>query len=206
MACHCGLDPQSSLCIKTAGQARNDIFAAIRLLFVSYPFQIIFTANKNTAMQNVYAYKLTDITGKELDLSQYAGKKILLVNTASACGLTPQYAQLQELHETYKDKLQVIGLPCNDFGAQEPGTEKEIATFCETHFSVTFPLTQKVFTKGDAISPIYKFLETKELNGLQDSEVVWNFQKYLIDEKGNLEAVFHPKTEVISEEFLKHLS
>lgn len=157
-------------------------------------------------MATIYDYKLNDLQGNPLDLSAYAGKKILLVNTASACGLTPQYAQLQELHETHNDKVQVIGLPCNDFGGQEPGTEKEIGTFCETHFSVSFPLTQKVVIKGDNISPIYSFLTKKELNGKEDSEVIWNFQKYLINEKGELEAVFHPKTEVISEDFLNHLA
>ncbi len=157
-------------------------------------------------MQLVYDYKLQDINNQPFDLSAFKGKKILLVNTASACGLTPQYAQLQELHENYKDKVAVVGLPCNDFGAQEPGTENEIKTFCETNFNVTFPLTQKVKIKGDDISPIYEFLTKKELNGLEDSEVIWNFQKYLIDENGELEAVFHPKTEVLSEDFLKHLS
>jgi glutathione peroxidase len=157
-------------------------------------------------MPLVYDYKLQDINDQPLDLAAFKGKKILLVNTASACGLTPQYAQLQELHENYSDKIAVIGLPCNDFGAQEPGTENEIKTFCETNFHVTFPLTQKVKIKGDDISPIYEFLTKKDLNEKEDSDVIWNFQKYLIDENGKLEAVIHPKTEVMSEEFLKYLS
>ena len=157
-------------------------------------------------MPLVYDYKLQDINNQPLDLAAFKGKKILLVNTASACGLTPQYAQLQELHENYSDKIAVIGLPCNDFGAQEPGTENEIKTFCETSFHVTFPLTQKVKIKGDRITPLYEFLTKKELNGKEDSDVIWNFQKYLIDENGALEAVIHPKTEVMSEEFLKYLS
>lgn len=156
-------------------------------------------------MKTVYDYALTDLQGNALDLNQFKGKKILLVNTASACGLTPQYAQMQELYENYKEKLVVIGLPCNDFGNQEPGTEQEIKTFCETHFSVTFPLTQKVNIKTAPISPIYEFLIKKELNGLEDSEVVWNFQKYLIDEDGKLVAVIHPQAEVINEDFLSKI-
>ncbi len=154
----------------------------------------------------IYDTALLDINGQPFDLTQFKGKKILLVNTASACGLTPQYAQLQELHLAHGDKLAVVGLPCNDFAGQEPGTAEEIVTFCETHFSVTFPLTQKVFIKGENISPIYQYLTKLSQNGKQDSEVSWNFQKYLIDENGLLEAVFAPTIEVISEEFLKHIA
>jgi glutathione peroxidase len=153
----------------------------------------------------IYDINLLDIKGKPFELSQFKGKKILLVNTASACGLTPQYAQLQELHLSHGDTLAVVGLPCNDFGGQEPGTADEIVTFCETHFSVTFPLTEKVIIKGANISPIYQYLTKKEMNDLQDSEVSWNFQKYLIDENGFLEAVFAPTVEVISDEFLKNI-
>lgn len=156
-------------------------------------------------MPKIYDYKLKDIAGNDFDLSQFEGKKILLVNTASECGLTPQYAQLQEVYEQFKNKLIIVGLPCNDFGGQEPGTEQQVAAFCETNFHVTFPLTQKVNIKTSPVSPIYEYLTKKELNGLQDSEVLWNFQKYLINEQGELEAVFHPKTEVVSEEFLKHV-
>ncbi|MDB5283854.1 MAG: glutathione peroxidase [Bacteroidota bacterium] len=149
----------------------------------------------------VYDYKLKNIKGNDLDLAAYKGKKILLVNTASACGLTPQYKQLEELYENMKDKLEIIGLPCNDFAGQEPGTEKEIAEFCEINFKVTFPLTAKVKIKGDT-DPIYQFLTQKELNGYTDSEVVWNFQKYLVNETGNLVAVFGPQVDPLSEEVL----
>ena len=159
----------------------------------------IFDIMSNT----VYNYKLKNIKGESLDLSAYKGKKILLVNTASACGLTPQYKQLEELHENFKGKLQVIGLPCNDFAGQEPGTEQEIAQFCEVNYGVTFPLTAKVKIKGNEPDAIYKFLTKKELNGFADSEVAWNFQKYLIDETGQLEAVFAPQVEPLSEEILK---
>src|ERR1700686_5147568 len=118
----------------------------------------------------VYDYKLKDIKGGELDLAAFKGKKILLVNTASACGLTPQYKQLEELYENYKHKLEVAGLPCNDFACQEPGSEKEIEKFCETNFGVTFPLTAKVKIKGNDVEPLYQFLTKKELNGYGDSE------------------------------------
>jgi glutathione peroxidase len=155
------------------------------------------------AMGNtVYDYKLKSIDGSEIDLSVYSGKKILLVNTASACGLTPQYKQLEELYENYKDKLVVIGLPCNDFAGQEPGNEKEIAQFCETNFGIRFPLTSKVKIKGDAPDAIYKYLTSKALNGYSDSEVAWNFQKYLINENGMLTGVFAPPVDPLSEEIL----
>ena len=150
----------------------------------------------------VYGYKLKGIKGNEIDLSTFKGKKILLVNTASACGLTPQYKQLEELSENFKDKLQVIGLPCNDFAGQEPGTETEIAQFCEVNYGVSFPLTAKVKIKGDTPDAIYQFLTKKELNGYADSEVAWNFQKYLIDENGQLSAVFAPPVEPLSDEIL----
>jgi len=151
----------------------------------------------------VYNYKLKNIKGEELDLSAFKGKKILLVNTASACGLTPQYKQLEELNDTFKDKLQIIGLPCNDFAGQEPGTEQEIAQFCEVNYGVTFPLTSKVKIKGDQPAPIYRFLTQRELNGYAGSEVVWNFQKYLIDESGHLTGIFAPPVDPLSDEIIK---
>jgi glutathione peroxidase len=151
----------------------------------------------------VYNIPINDIHGRPLNLANYKGKKILLVNTASECGLTPHYAQLQELYENYKDRLVVIGLPCNDFGAQEPGTPQQIEQFCQSKYNVTFPLTEKVKILGDEIHPLYAFLTKKELNGLEDSEVKWNFQKYLINENGELIKVFSPVTEPLSEELLK---
>lgn len=153
--------------------------------------------------KTVYDYPLKDIKGNELLLSKFKGKKILLVNTASACGLTPQYKQLEELNQTFKDKLQVVGLPCNDFGEQEPGTPQEIEQFCEVNFGVTFPLTEKVKILGANPHPLYEFLMKKELNGYRDTEVKWNFQKYLIDENGNLIKIFAAPLEPLSEEILK---
>lgn len=153
--------------------------------------------------QTVYDFPLKDIQGKDFFLSQFKGKKILLVNTASACGFTPQYKQLQELHENFKDKVAVIGLPCNDFGEQEPGTEKEIKSFCEVNFGVTFLLTQKVSILGVNQHPLYNYLTKKELNGYRDSEVKWNFQKYLINENGQLIKIFSAPVDPLSEEVLK---
>jgi len=155
--------------------------------------------------QTVYNFPLKSIKGEDFSLKQFKGKKILLVNTASQCGLTPQYAQLQELHENYKDKLAVVGLPCNDFGNQEPEAEDKVAQFCETNYHVTFPLTSKVAILGDSPHPLYSFLTKKELNGLEDSEVKWNFQKYLIDENGNLIHVFSPMVEPLNEELLNEI-
>jgi glutathione peroxidase len=131
------------------------------------------------------------------------GKKILVVNTASACGLTPQYKQLQELYEATKDKLEIVGVPCNDFANQEPGSAEEIERFCEVNFGVTFPLLEKVKIMSDTPHPLYQFLTQKALNGLEDSEVKWNFQKYLINEEGKLTHVFSPVTEPLSDEILK---
>ncbi len=153
----------------------------------------------------VYDYKLQAIDGSDLDLSQYKGKKILFVNTASQCGLTPQYSQLQDLHEAFKSKVQIIGLPCNDFGAQEPETEDKISYFCEVNYHITFPLTKKIKVLGDDKHPLYKYLTEKELNGLEDSEVKWNFQKYLVNEQGELVKVFSPMVEPMSEELISEL-
>ena len=152
--------------------------------------------------KTVYDYSINDIKGKPFDLSKFKGKKILLVNVASACGYTPQYKGLEELYENFKDKVEVIGLPCNDFGEQEPGTPQEIEQFCEVNFGVTFPLTEKVKILGPDPHPLYQFLMKKELNGYRDSEVRWNFQKYLIDENGNLVKIFSTLVEPLSEELL----
>lgn len=150
----------------------------------------------------VYDFAINDIKGQPLNLAQYKGKKLLLVNTASACGLTPQYKQLEELHQHYKDRVQVIGLPCNDFGAQEPGSADEIVQFCEVNYGVSFPLTEKVVILGENPHPLYAYLTNKAENGHSDSEVKWNFQKYLIGEDGNLLQVFSPMVEPLSEEIL----
>ncbi len=137
--------------------------------------------------QTIHAYKVTDITGKNFDLSSLKGKKVMIVNTASECGFTPQYEQLEALYKQYKDKgFTIVGFPANNFGEQEPGSNEEIASFCKLNFGVTFPMMSKISVKGDDMDPIYQYLTKKELNGIADSEVKWNFQKYLIDEEGKL--------------------
>ena len=129
----------------------------------------------------------TDINGQYVKLDQYRGKHIMVVNTASECGYTPQYAQLQELYTTYKDKgLVILGFPSNDFGGQEPGTEQEIAGFCQKNYGVTFPMMAKVSTKGEGQHPVYHWLANQSQNGVMDTEVKWNFHKYLIDPDGLL--------------------
>lgn len=150
---------------------------------------------KNTsAMQTLHQLSATDINGRPFDFSSLKGKKVLIVNTASECGLTPQYEQLQQLHLKYGEKVAIIGFPSNDFAGQEPGSEQEIAQFCSKNYGVTFPLMSKVTVKGEGMHPVYEFLTQKSKNGLQDSEVSWNFQKYLIDEQGKLVKVVSPRT------------
>lgn len=145
--------------------------------------------------QSFYDFKVKDIDGKEFNLSSLKGKKVLVVNTASKCGLTPQYKQLQELYQLYGgNKFTIIGFPANNFMKQEPGTDSEIAEFCEKNYGVTFPMMSKISVKGDDIHPLYQWLTQKSKNGVLDSEVKWNFQKYLIDEKGNLVEMVEPKT------------
>ena len=163
----------------------------------------IATAQNTTA--SLYDISLTDISGAPLDLSQYKGKKILFVNVASKCGFTSQYDGLQELYKTYKDKLVVIGLPCNQFGGQEPGTAKEIESFCRANYGVDFPLSSKIEVKGASQHPIYKWLTSKSQNGVMDSTVRWNFQKYLVDENGQLIDYFYSTTKPMSSKIIKLL-
>lgn len=148
----------------------------------------------------VYDFSLTGIDGKEINLNAFKGKKILFVNVASKCGYTPQYEGLQKLYEQNKEKLVIIGLPCNQFMNQESGTNEEIQTFCSKNYGVTFPISQKIYVKGDKIHPLYNWLTRKELNGVEDSKVKWNFQKYLINEEGNLIQVFGSKVKPLAEE------
>jgi len=145
--------------------------------------------------QSIYQFKVKDLAGQEFDFASLKGKKILIVNTASKCGLTPQYRNLQTIYDQYKDKnLVIIGFPANNFMSQEPGSSEEIATFCEKNYGVTFPMMSKISVKGSDMAPIYQFLTQKNRNGLEDSNVQWNFQKYLIDEEGYLAKVVGPQT------------
>lgn len=145
--------------------------------------------------QTIYDFKVTDISGNNFDMASLKGKKVMIVNTASKCGLTPQYEQLEELYKKYKDQnFVIIGFPANDFMKQEPGTDAEIETFCQKNYGVTFPMMSKISVKGKEMHPLYKFLTTKNLNKLEDNDVQWNFQKYLIDENGHLVKVVGPRT------------
>lgn len=145
--------------------------------------------------QSIHSFKVMDIEGKEFDFSTLKGKKIMVVNTASECGLTPQYKQLESLYEMYKDSnFVIVGFPANNFGEQEPGTDAEIVEFCQKNYGVTFPMMSKISVKGDDMHPIYRFLTSKDENGVQNSIVKWNFQKYLLDEEGKLVKVIQPGT------------
>jgi len=145
--------------------------------------------------ENIYQFTVTDLSGSEFKFSDLRGKKIMIVNTASKCGNTPQYEDLQIVYEKYKDKdFTIVGFPANNFGKQEPGTDDEIAEFCKLNYGVTFPMMSKISVKGEDMNEVYKFLTEKNRNGYSDSEVTWNFQKYLIDENGELAQVIEPKT------------
>ncbi len=144
--------------------------------------------------QNIYQFKVKDLAGNDFDFATLKGKKILVVNTASQCGLTPQYKDLEAIYEKYKAKnFVIVGFPANNFASQEPGTDKEIGTFCQQNYGVTFPMMSKVSVKGNDMCAVYKFLTQKSKNGLQDSDVEWNFQKYLINENGELYKVIAPR-------------
>lgn len=158
------------------------------------------------AASSIYEFKVEGLEGGSIDFSKFKGKKIMIVNTASKCGNTPQYKELEELYEKYKDKLVIVGFPANNFGQQEPGSNAEIKEFCTKNYGVTFPMASKVSVKGDDIAPIYKYLtdEAKKL-GVEDP-VKWNFTKFLLDENGKLIAVIHNKTKPMSEEVLKYLN
>ncbi|HLO38662.1 MAG TPA: glutathione peroxidase [Lacibacter sp.] len=155
---------------------------------------------------SIYDFKVEGLEGGAIDLSKYKGKKIMIVNTASKCGNTPQYAELEQLYEKYKDKLVIIGFPANNFGQQEPGSNTEIKEFCTKNYGVTFPMAAKVSVKGDDIAPIFKYLtdEAKKLGF--DDPIKWNFTKFLLDENGKLITVIHNKTKPMSEDVLKYLN
>ena len=158
---------------------------------------------KNKLQTNgIYDIPLVSITGDRINLAEFKGKKILFVNVASKCGFTPQYAELQKLSDTYKDKLIIIGLPCNQFGKQEPGNSEDIQSFCKKNYGVTFLITEKIDVKGENQHSLYKWLTKKVLNNKVDSKVKWNFQKYLVDEKGLLINYFSSSTKPFSKKII----
>ena len=154
--------------------------------------------------KTIYQFKTTDLAGNSFDFSSLKGKKIMIVNTASQCGLTPQFEGLEAIYKEYQGKgFTIVGFPSNDFAGQEPGTNEEIATFCERNYRVTFPMMDKVVVLGADKCDVYQFLTEKEKNGVLDSTVEWNFQKYLINENGELEKVISPKTSPTDPDIIK---
>ena len=155
------------------------------------------------SVKSFHSFKTTTIDGKPYDLASLKGKKVLVVNTASKCGNTPQYEKLQALYDAYKTKnFVIIGFPANNFGGQEPGTNKEIQAFCTDNYKVTFPMMEKISVKGNDMDPIYKWLTSKAENGVMDAEITWNFQKFMIDENGKLVGVLAPKESPLSDKIV----
>lgn len=156
------------------------------------------------AKGSLYDYSLKSLDGKEtINFAKYKGKKVVILNTASECGYTPQYTDWQKFHEKYGDKIVVLGCPANNFGGQEPGTNKEIATFCQKNYGVTFQMLEKISVVGSDQHPLYKWLSKKDLNGWNNSEPTWNFCKYVINEKGEVSHFFASGVKPNSPEFLK---
>ena len=172
----------------------------MKIAFIALLISSIVTAS------SIYEFKVEGLEGGSIDFSKYKGKKIMIVNTASKCGNTPQYAELEQLYEKYKDKLVIVGFPANNFGQQEPGSNEEIKEFCTKNYGVSFPMASKVSVKGEDIAPIFKYLtdEAKKL-GFEDP-IKWNFTKFLLDENGKLITVIHNKTKPMSEDVLKYLN
>ncbi len=185
----------------------NLLAFALMCLFSCMPNENQMPPDGNSApmlRKSIHEFKVTDINGDSFDFSSLKGKKIMVVNTASKCGLTPQYKGLEALYNKYKDKnFIIVGFPANDFMSQEPGTNEEIAIFCSKNYGVSFPMMAKISVKGKDMHPIYRFLTSGNENGLDDNQVKWNFQKYLLNEEGFLEKVISPSTEPDDEEIVR---
>lgn len=171
--------------------------------FVLMMVSLLFAVSLEAQNKSFYDFTVKTIDGKDFPLSSLKGKKVLVVNVASKCGLTPQYAQLEKLYEKYKDKdFVIIGFPANNFMGQEPGSNEEIAQFCSLNYDVTFPMMAKISVKGKEIAPLYQWLTEKKLNGKEDVSVQWNFQKFMIDENGNWLGFASPKESPFSEKIV----
>ena len=157
---------------------------------------------ENMSNTEFYSFKMNSLDGEMIDFSQYKGKKVMLVNVASKCGYTPQYAELQELHETHGNELVILGFPANNFGGQEPGSNEDIAEFCQKNFGVEFQMFEKISVKGDDMHPLYQWLSNKDSNGWNDEAPNWNFCKYVVDENGNLTNFFQSGIKPMGEEVL----
>ena len=171
--------------------------------FVLMMVSLLFAVSLEAQNKSFYDFTVKTIDGKDFPLSSLKGKKVLVVNVASKCGLTPQYAQLEKLYEKYKDKdFVIVGFPANNFMGQEPGSNEEIAQFCSLNYDVTFPMMAKISVKGKEIAPLYQWLTEKKLNGKEDASVQWNFQKFMIDENGNWVGLASPKESPFSEKII----
>ncbi len=182
---------------------KNILFAFASLLIFS--FIIPSSTSDFIKPESIYKFKVEGLEGGTIDFSKFKGKKILVVNTASKCGFTPQYEALQKLYSEYGDKLVIVGFPANNFGGQEPGTNSDIKEFCKKNYGVTFPMAAKVSVKGDDISPVFKWLTNKTENGVMDADIKWNFTKFLLDEHGILLAKFDSKITPLSDEITAYL-
>lgn len=167
----------------------------MKLMVKKMALLLMIFVSSQAISQQIYDYKVDDIDGEPFDLKKLKGKKVMIVNTASKCGLTPQYEELEKLYKTYKDQdFIIVGFPTNDFLNQDPGSNEQIKSFCLKNYGVTFPMMSKISVKGKEKHPLYEYLTSKSLNKLEDNKVKWNFQKYLIDEKGVLVRVVDPST------------
>ncbi|HSV76225.1 MAG TPA: glutathione peroxidase [Bacteroidales bacterium] len=182
-------------------------FTAIAFVALLLAGNILFSGQLmalETQRKTLHDFVVYDIFGDKFDLSTLKGKKVMVVNTASRCGLTRQFQELEELYRTYQDRgFVVIGFPANNFMNQEPGTNEEILEFCQQNFGVTFPMMSKISVRGDDMAPVYQWLTQKSLNGVMDAPVAWNFQKFLIDEEGRLVEMIPPREKPDSERVIR---
>ena len=177
-----------------------------QILFLLLLVQFTSLYSQKDMQQKFHDFTVMDINGDEFRFSSLKGKKVLIVNTASKCGLTPQYKELQELYEQFGgEHFEIIGFPANNFLSQEPGTDSQIKEFCSSEYAVTFPMMSKISVKGADIHPLYRWLTSKELNGVLNAEITWNFQKFLIDESGQLMKVFSPRVSPLDDEIVRRL-
>lgn len=176
----------------------------IFLFYISFIFNIVFPRG-DIIPSSLYNINFKNILGEEKSFKEFSGKKILIVNVASYCGYTRQYKDLQKLQDSYGDQLQVIAFPCNDFGSQEPGSDSQIAQFCESNYNIKFPVMSKINIRKKPVHPVYNWLTNSDLNGWNDSKPKWNFYKYLIDENGNLIKSFGSNISPLSSEIIQSL-
>lgn len=177
-----------------------------KLLLISTIIVLTSFFSPEKKASTIHKFKVESLDGSTINFKKFKGKKILIVNTASKCGYTPQYEELQKLYTQYSNKIVVVGFPANNFGGQEPGSILEIKEFCKKNYGVTFPMASKVSVKGDDIAPVFKWLTNKNKNGVLDAEIKWNFTKFLLDENGVLIAKFDSKVKPMSQDITKYLT